>query len=119
MVIGLQYRPLGSISDPPRRYIPGMAEPHAPDPRYRGSWSALFGALTVRALTSPRTAIDLLRTGWAFRRREWWRQAPFLPVPDGTYLRWRMYTAYGDESAVPPAEDVVRFARWRRETMGC
>jgi hypothetical protein len=28
-----------------------------------------------------------------------------------------MYTAYGDEDAVPPVEDVVRFARWRREVM--
>ena len=37
---------------------------------------------------------------------------------DAAYLRWRMYTAYGDELAVPPAIDVVRFARWRRETMG-
>jgi hypothetical protein len=75
-------------------------------------------ALAARALISPRLAIDLLRTGWAFRRRDWWRQAPFLPVPDRTYLRWRMYTAYGDELAVPPVQDVVRFARWRRETMG-
>jgi hypothetical protein len=29
-----------------------------------------------------------------------------------------MYTAYADENAVPPLDDVVRFARWRRETMG-
>jgi hypothetical protein len=29
-----------------------------------------------------------------------------------------MFTAYGDEDAVPPAQDVVNFARWRRETMG-
>jgi hypothetical protein len=28
-----------------------------------------------------------------------------------------MYTAYGDEQAVPPPEDVVRFARWRRRVM--
>jgi hypothetical protein len=28
-----------------------------------------------------------------------------------------MFTAYGDEAAVPPVDDVVRFARWRRETM--
>lgn len=89
-----------------------------PDPRYSRSWSGLLGALTARALVSPRLAVDLVRTGWAFRRRFWWRQAPFLPLPDRTYLRWRMYTAYGDEAAVPPVEDVVRFARWRRETMG-
>jgi hypothetical protein len=29
-----------------------------------------------------------------------------------------MYTAYADEDAIPPADDVVRFATWRRETMG-
>lgn len=74
-------------------------------------------ALVGRALVNPRLALDLLKTGWAFRRRHWWSQSPFLPLPDRTYLRWRMYTAYGDESAVPPVEDVVRFARWRRETM--
>jgi hypothetical protein len=28
-----------------------------------------------------------------------------------------MYTAYGDEAAVPPVEDVVRFARWRRKLL--
>jgi hypothetical protein len=28
-----------------------------------------------------------------------------------------MYTAYADETAVPPVDDVIRFARWRRETM--
>jgi len=88
------------------------------DPRYRGSWPAVTLALTGRALLSPRLAVDLLRTAWAFRRRDWWRSAPFLPVPDPVYLRWRMYTAYGHERAVPPVEDVVRFARWRRETMG-
>ena len=82
------------------------------------SWGTLITRLTLRAALHPRLALDLLRTGWAFRRRDWWRRAPFLPLPDRAYLRWRMYTAYADESAVPPIEDVVRFARWRRETMG-
>lgn len=88
------------------------------DLRFRGSWSRLVLSLAGRALLSPRLALDLLRTGWAFRRRHWWRIAPFLPVPDRSYLRWRMYTAYGDEAAVPPVDDVVRFAAWRRRTMG-
>jgi hypothetical protein len=83
-----------------------------------GSWVKLTARLTLRAVVRPRLALDLLRTAWAFRRRGWWRQPPFLPLPDRTYLRWRMYTAYADESAVPPADDVMRFARWRRETMG-
>ena len=37
---------------------------------------------------------------------------PFLPLPDREYVRWRMLTAYGDEDAVPPAADIVRYARW-------
>ena len=87
------------------------------DPRYQGSWAALSARLFLRALISPRLALDLLKTAWAFRRRDWWRVAPFLPIPDATYLGWRMYTAYGDAHAVPPAIDVIRFARWRRTTM--
>ena len=81
-------------------------------------WLSLTRRLMWRSLLSPRLALDLLRTAWAFRRRRWWAQPPYLPLPDRTYLRWRMYTAYGNEDAVPPVEDVVRFARWRRETMG-
>jgi hypothetical protein len=84
----------------------------------RASWLGLSLALAGRAILRPRLALDLARTTWAFRRRGWWKRLPFLPLPDREYLRWRMYTAYADESAVPPAEDVVRFARWRRETMG-
>jgi hypothetical protein len=91
---------------------------NALDTAYRGSWSGLTARLAVRAILSPRLAVDLIRTAWAFRRRDWWRHAPFLPLPDQVYLRWRMYTAYGDERAVPPVDDVVRFARWRRTTMG-
>ena len=90
--------------------------PHVDPPTAR-SWWPLALALAGRAITSPRLALDLVKTGWAFRRRRWWATVPFLPVPDRTYLRWRMFTAYGDEAAVPPVEDVIRFARWRRETM--
>ena len=84
----------------------------------QANWTSLVLRLAGRAALRPRLAVDLVRTAWAFRRRGWHRQSPFLPLPDPTYLRWRMFTAYGDEHAVPPAKDVVRFARWRRETMG-
>jgi hypothetical protein len=92
-------------------------EPQGYEGRYRGSWAALMLRLAGRALLDPRVAVDLLSAAWAFRRRRWWARAPFLPVPDGPYLRWRMYTAFGDEAAVPPAIDVIRFARWRRDVM--
>jgi hypothetical protein len=91
-----------------RLYYSAMAE----------TWTSLAARLVWRGILNPRLALDLLRAAWAFRRRRWWAGAPFLPLPDRAYLRWRMYTAYADEGAVPPAEDVVRFAQWRRETMG-
>ena len=80
-------------------------------------WPALVGRLALRALVNPRLALDLLRLVWSFRARDWYRRAPFLPLPPADYMRWRMFTAYGDERAVPPLDDVVRFARWRRDTM--
>jgi hypothetical protein len=74
--------------------------------------SRLLATLTLRALRNPALGVALLRVAWRFRRRGWYRRPPFLPVPSRDYVRWRMYTAYGDYDAVPPAEDVVRYARW-------
>ena len=81
------------------------------------SWTSLIARLALRAAVRPRLAVDLLRLTWSFRARDWYRHAPFLPLPPREYVRWRMFTAYGDEDAIPPIDDVVRFARWRRETM--
>jgi hypothetical protein len=78
------------------------------------TWTSLALELTARAAINPRVALDLLSMAWAFRRRGWSRTPPFLPLPPAEFLRWRMHTAYGDECAVPPAADVLRFARWRR-----
>ena len=68
--------------------------------------------LAWRAIRNPVVALALVRVSWRFRRRDWYRRLPFLPVPDAAYVRWRMYTAYGRDDAVPPADDVVRYARW-------
>ena len=78
------------------------------------TWTSLALTLAARAVVNPGVAADLLTLGWAFRRRDWYRHRPFLPLPPPEFIRWRMHTAYGDEHAVPPVEDVLRFARWRR-----
>ena len=65
-------------------------------------------SLTARAVINPRLALDLIGVAWAFRARDWYRRAPFLPLPPREYVRWRMYTAYGDEGAVPPMENSLR-----------
>lgn len=76
------------------------------------AWLSLIFALALRALVNPALAVDLLRVAWRFRHRHWMTRFPFLPLPAMTYVRWRMYTAYGEEDAVPPVDDVIAFARW-------
>src|SRR5260370_27060079 len=76
------------------------------------SWSALYLRLALRALVRPRLAVDLLRLAWSFRARDWYRHPPFLPIPPRDYMQWRMFTAYGDERAIPAVDDVLNFARW-------
>lgn len=83
-----------------RCYFPGM------------SWWRLTLALAQRAAFRPRLALDLVNVAWRFRRRGWSGRPPFLPLPPSEYIRWRMYTAYGDEDAHPSLEDVERYARW-------
>lgn len=76
------------------------------------TWPTLVLTLAVRGVLNPATGVALLRVGWRFRRRNWWRRFPFVPLPATSYVRWRLYTAYGNYDAVPSAHDVVRYARW-------
>lgn len=76
------------------------------------SWPRLVLQLTLAALRHPSLAADLLRVAWRFRARGWYARFPFLPLPSRPYVRWRMHTAYGDPDTVPPAGDIIRYARW-------
>lgn len=76
------------------------------------SRSKLAARLALRALRRPSLIPALVTVVWRFRRRRWYAKPPFLPLPDRDYLRWRMYTAYGDADAVPRVEDIERYARW-------
>jgi len=48
----------------------------------------------------------------------WWRRAPFLPLPDRAYLRFRMQTMYGDADRFPEPADVVAYLQWCRAWPG-
>jgi hypothetical protein len=76
------------------------------------TWSRLSLSLALRAAIRPSLAMSLARVAWRFRSRDWYTRFPFLPLPDRAYVKWRMYTAYGDYDAIPPARDVERYARW-------
>jgi hypothetical protein len=42
----------------------------------------------------------------------WWRRWPFLPVPDRSYLEFRILTQYGDARHRPDAHDVLDYLSW-------
>jgi len=70
------------------------------------------------ALRRPRLIPWLLRAGWAFRARDWYRRPPFLPLPSRSYMEWRMETAYGDADAVPSLDELERYLVWTARIRG-
>ncbi|MCX7620643.1 MAG: hypothetical protein N2037_07355 [Acidimicrobiales bacterium] len=47
-------------------------------------------------------------------RPGWWRQPPFLPLPDRAYLRFRLQTMYGDPDHEPEPADLITYLKWCR-----
>lgn len=68
--------------------------------------------LVGQALLRPGLYGPALRAAWRFRARGWYRRPPFLPLPPGEYLLWRMETAYGSPHAPPTARELGRYLRW-------
>lgn len=42
----------------------------------------------------------------------WWKRRPFLPVPSGRYLEFRLITQYGDAGHAWESVDVVNYLQW-------
>ncbi len=87
-------------------------EPHRGDrdqTHDRGVWFRAIAAVIVR----PWLWWTAMRQVFLLAPRGWWRRAPFLPRPDGAYVRFRLETAYGYELA-PRAGDLVAYLDWCR-----
>ena len=76
----------------------------------RSAGFASFLAVVVR----PRLWWVAVRQAARIARPRWWRRAPFLPIPDADYLRFRLETAYGEVIAPRPA-DLVAYLEWCAE----
>jgi hypothetical protein len=70
-------------------------------------WLHVFLAIAIR----PRLWWIALRQSIRVARERWWRRAPFLPLPDRNYLRFRLETAYGEVTAPRPA-DLIGYLEW-------
>jgi hypothetical protein len=88
-----------------------MPQPSPADSPRRShrSWIAAVGAVALRPALWPTATRQARRTV----RSDWWRRAPFLPLPDRGYLRFRLETQYGEDSA-PASGDLVTYLEWCR-----
>jgi hypothetical protein len=74
-----------------------------------GFWVKAVGALA----REPGLWVTALGQAGRMARPGWWRRAPFFPVPDPAYVRFRLDTQYGGAGR-PDPEDLVVYLRWCR-----
>jgi hypothetical protein len=74
------------------------------------TWLRIAAAVVVRPRLWPTAVRQMQRTA----APGWWRHAPFIPVPSGGYMKFRLVTQYGDASHRPNVDDVVAYLSWCR-----
>lgn len=75
------------------------------------SWLRVGMALARR----PRLWPTAVRQAARLAPPGWWRRRPFLPVPSGAYLEFRLTTQYGDPVHPPEPADVLNYLAWARD----
>jgi hypothetical protein len=75
-----------------------------------GAWVGAALAVVARPGLWP----TALRQARLLAAPGWWRRPPFLPLPDGRYLAFRLETMYGGAAPRPEPADVVAYLRWCR-----
>jgi hypothetical protein len=75
----------------------------------------LFARAIALAVRRPLLLPVMVAAAWRFRRRAWWRHAPFLPLPSRQYMAWRLDTAFGASGSLPEREQLERYLRWTRD----
>ncbi|HEU5307870.1 MAG TPA: hypothetical protein VFW97_11120 [Acidimicrobiia bacterium] len=66
---------------------------------------------SLLVLVRPRLWWTAVLQAVRLARRRWWTRAPFLPVPDAAYLRFRFETQYGADGH-PDPHDLVAYLDW-------
>ena len=73
---------------------------------------ASISIAVLRRPTLWSTAIKLI---FRLIPRRWWSRAPFLPVPNREYMRFRVLTQYGDQDHVLEVADVLKYLYWLKD----
>ena len=71
-------------------------------------WTRGLGRYLLR---HPQDIVIVVRAGLRLRKKDWWRHAPFLPLPDAKYWEFRMSTVNGIDGELSP-KGVVVAAKW-------
>ncbi len=80
-------------------------------PRFAAAW---VGPAVLAIAFRPRLWPVAVRQMLRLARPGWWRRWPPVPLPDPSYLRFRLQTAYGDPDRPPSPHDVVAYLEWCR-----
>ena len=63
-------------------------------------------------IARPRLWLTALRQYRVAVPRRWWARRPFLPIPPGDYVRFRLQTQYGSTNHRIEAVDVLNYLSW-------
>jgi hypothetical protein len=80
----------------------------------------VVASIGVAVARHPSVWAVAVRQWWRTTPNGWWRHAPFLPLPSGDYVRFRLVTQYGSETHRIDPADVLNYLVWckRQEHIG-
>lgn len=70
--------------------------------------------LAVGLLRRPALIPAALNAALSLAPRQWWKKAPYLPIPDDGFVRFRQATANGDPNSPIELEDFLEWLEWRQ-----
>ena len=70
--------------------------------------------VAVAVVRRPALWLTALRQWRRTTPTGWWKRRPFLPVPSGDYLRFRLVTQYGDANPHIESVYVLNYLAWGR-----
>jgi hypothetical protein len=81
---------------------------------------AAVAGIVMAVARHPSLWAVAVRPWWRTTPHGWWRHAPFLPLPSGDYLRFRLVTQYGTQTHRIDPSDVLNYLAWckRQEHIG-
>lgn len=78
--------------------------------------TALDRKAVLAVLRRPDLWAVAARSALSVAPTRWWQRAPFLPLPDPDWLRFRLETAYGGDGSGPiRAVDLITYLEWRKQ----